>query len=261
MPKKTKDDLEIILLRTLRRVIRFVFIKKIRPLQWISGLPNKFRQFRQSMRESARQRNPRRDLKAILSGRFRLDLRSKGTPRVSVVIPLFNRAELTASCLRALAETEGVVIEVIVIDNASSDETNELLEHVNGLRVIRNTENLHFLKAVNQGAKEAQGDYLLIFNNDTEIAPDAIKNAVSLMDENPKYGAVGGRIVNMDGQLQEAGSIIWSDGSCTGYGRGEDPNDYRFQFRRYVDYCSGVFLLTPLERFRSLGGFDERFCP
>lgn len=259
MPRKREDGLKIFLLRSLRRIIRFVFIVKTRTFKRISIF---FRPNPNKACKAMWQPDPRQDLVAILSGRLRLDLHPQGTPRVTLVIPVFNRAELTASCLRALAAaTEGVAIEVIIVDNASSDETGELLKHINGLRVIRNAVNQHFIKAVNQGAKEAHGQYLLILNNDTEIAPDSIRNAVSLMDKNPEYGAVGGRIVHIDGSLQEAGSIIWSNGSCVGYGRGDDPDNYRFQFRRYVDYCSGVFLLTPLERFRSLDGFDERFCP
>ena len=57
-------------------------------------------------------------------------------------------------------------------------------------------------------------------------------------------GAVGGPIVLPDGTLQEAGSIIWSDGTCVGYGRGRDPGAAEFQFFREVDYCSGAFLLV-----------------
>lgn len=74
-------------------------------------------------------------------------------------------------------------------------------------------------------------------------------------------GAVGGRIVLPDGTLQEAGSIIWSDGSCLGYGRGRNPEDGEFLFQRDVDYCSGAFLLTPRELFEEMGRFDTAFSP
>ena len=68
-------------------------------------------------------------------------------------------------------------------------------------------------------------------------------------------------IILPDGTLQEAGSIVWNDGTCLGYGRGRSPNDPEFMFRRDVDYCSGAFLLTPTALFRRLGGFDERYAP
>lgn len=74
-------------------------------------------------------------------------------------------------------------------------------------------------------------------------------------------GAVGGKIVLLDGSLQEAGSIIWSDGSCKGYGRGRVPRDPEFQFRREVDYCSGAFLMVRRTLFESLNRFDPAFAP
>jgi hypothetical protein len=64
-----------------------------------------------------------------------------------------------------------------------------------------------------------------------------------------------------DGLLQEAGSIIWQNGSCEGYGRGADPTAPKYSFRRDVDFCSGAILLTRRSLFRELGGFDDRYRP
>jgi hypothetical protein len=68
-------------------------------------------------------------------------------------------------------------------------------------------------------------------------------------------------VILPDGTLQEAGSIVWNDGTCLGYGRGRDPDDPDFMFRRDVDYCSGAFLLTPRAVFDRLGRFDPRYAP
>src|SRR5262249_53502835 len=68
-------------------------------------------------------------------------------------------------------------------------------------------------------------------------------------------------ITLLDGKLQEAGSIIWSDGTCVGYGRGQDPWAPEFQFRRDVDYCSGAFLMVRRELFERLGRFDLAYAP
>ena len=69
------------------------------------------------------------------------------------------------------------------------------------------------------------------------------------------------KIILLDGTLQEAGSIVWRDGSCLGYGRGDNPLAPMYNFRRDVDYCSGAFLLTPRKVWQQLQGFDEAFKP
>src|SRR5438105_13383533 len=94
---------------------------------------------------------------------------STSAPIVSIIIPVFNKWEYTAKCLRALADnTREIAHEVIVIDNASSDETARALPRVPGVRAVRNAENLGFARASNQGAALASGRYLLFLNNDTE---------------------------------------------------------------------------------------------
>ena len=92
--------------------------------------------------------------------------------RVSIVIPVYNRVDLTRQCLDSLATTVGSFAETIVVDNGSRDGTQELLRtHALGVRCIRNAENLGFAVACNQGASEAQGEYLLFLNNDTIALP------------------------------------------------------------------------------------------
>jgi len=181
--------------------------------------------------------------------------------RVSAIIVLYNQAGLTLECLRALSQCQDTALETVVIDNASNDETQELMARVSGVRYIRNDENIHFLRAVNQAADYASGEYLLLLNNDAILEPGTLAQAVRRMDSSPQIGAVGGKIVLPDGSLQEAGSIIWQDGSCLGYGRGMDPDAPPYQFVRRVDYCSGAFLLTRRSLFEALGRFDTRFSP
>jgi glycosyltransferase involved in cell wall biosynthesis len=77
----------------------------------------------------------------------------------------------------------------------------------------------------------------------------------------PDIGAVGGQIMWWDGRLQEAGSIIWRDASCLGYGRGHSPEGGAYRFVRDVDYCSGALLMVRRHLFESLGGFDPAFAP
>jgi GT2 family glycosyltransferase len=182
-------------------------------------------------------------------------------PRVSVIVVLYNQAGLSLACLEALAALQAPDFELLIVDNASSDRVPRLLDRVEGATILRQAENLGFLRAVNLAAREARGDYLLLLNNDAVVFDDTLVNAVERLDADADVGAVGGPILLWDGRLQEAGSIIWRDGSCLGYGRGESPDAGPYRYLRDVDYCSGAFLMVRRALFETLGGFDERFAP
>jgi GT2 family glycosyltransferase len=197
----------------------------------------------------------------FLSSATTLRLPNSENPQISVILVLYNRAELTLQCLRSIADHDFRDLEIIIVDNASTDETAELLKHIEGVHIIRNNENRNFVLGVNQAAREARGEYLLLLNNDTQLLPGALQSAVGTIQSGSDIGAVGGRLVLLDWSLQEAGSIVWSDASCLGYGRGDNPFAPMYTFRRDVDYCSAAFLLTPLRVWHQLGGFDEIFKP
>src|SRR5216117_215240 len=203
----------------------------------------------------------RASLHNFLSAEIPLRLPRTDNPEVSIVLVLFNRAELTLQCLRSIAEHGFERLEVVIIDNASTDETGKLLDLVYGATIIRNSENRHFVLAVNQAAREARGEFVLLLNNDAQLLPGALRSALKTIGQDSGIGAVGGRLVMLDWSLQEAGSIVWRDGSCLGYGRGDDPFAPMYMFRRDVDYCFGAFLLTPRATWQRLGGFDEIFKP
>jgi GT2 family glycosyltransferase/glycosyltransferase involved in cell wall biosynthesis len=200
-------------------------------------------------------------LASFLAAGSRLSFAATGEPVVSVIVIVWNRADLTLGCLRALAAQRDVAIEIVIVDNASTDETSELLERLDGVTVIRNAENVGFTVAVNIGAKAARGELLLLLNNDAELVPGAVRHLVETCARDASIGAVGGKLVFPDGRLQEAGSIIWADGSCEAYGRGGDPASPEFNFARPVDFCSAALLLTRRTMFDALGGFDERYRP
>jgi GT2 family glycosyltransferase/tetratricopeptide (TPR) repeat protein len=190
-----------------------------------------------------------------------IDLPQVEHPSVSIILILYNRAELTLSCLYSILRNSFKSIEVVIVDNCSRDRTRKLLERIRGAKIILNEENKHFLLACNQASKIATGDYLLFLNNDAQILGESINVALQTIKPSPDIGAVGGKIILPDGTLQEAGSIIWRDGSCLGYGRGDDPQAPQYMFRREVDYCSGAFLLTSRELFLKLGGFEGAYQP
>jgi O-antigen biosynthesis protein len=203
-------------------------------------------------------------LDAFLIANGRLSLPRSNQPVLSIILVLHNRAELTFGCLTSIIHSFGgsdIATEVLIFDSGSTDLTSDLLDRVDGARTIRSSENLHFLRGVNHTAREAVGKYILLLNNDAQLIPGSVEAALSTLTSDERIGAVGGRLILPDGTLQDAGSIVWNDGTCAGYGRARNPSDPEFMFRREVDYCSAAFLLTPRSLFERLGGFDERYAP
>ncbi len=183
------------------------------------------------------------------------------TVKISIILVFYQQAHLSLLCLQSILEFADVSCELIIVDNNSSDKTDKLLSKIRNILVIRNTENLGFVKAVNQAGEVARGEYLLLLNNDALLEKNTLSSALAVIERDESVGAVGAKIKLLDGSTQEAGSIIWNDGACLGYGRGQQPQHYEFMFQRDVDYCSGAFLLFRHSSFVDLNGFDEDFAP
>lgn len=184
-------------------------------------------------------------------------------PLVSVVICVHGRWEYTARCLASIAAVPGTMpFEVIVVDDASTDDTAAQLTQVQGIRVISLPKNLGFLRAANAGMAARLGRHVLLLNNDTEVTDGWLDSLVQVLDDDPLAGVVGAQLVYPDGRLQEAGGIVFNDGSGWNVGRGSNPDLPSYGYRREVDYCSGAALLVRDSVLASTGGgFDERFAP
>lgn len=183
---------------------------------------------------------------------------------VSIVIPVYNQLGLIQSCLEALWQntTRSLAWELIIVDDASDQPTAAWLQSLGSLaRVIRHAENLGFVHACNRGAQAARGKYLLFLNSDTRPLHGWLTALVATLETNPRAGAAGAKLLYPDGRLQEAGSIIWRDGSGWNYGRGDDPSLPKYNYPRPVDYCSGACLMVRADLFRALGGFDSLYAP
>jgi len=183
-------------------------------------------------------------------------------PLVTIVIPVYNKWEYTAACLRSLAETEcRASFEVIVVDDQSSDETPTRLEQVEGLVHLRNRKNLGFVGSCNRGAEVARGRYIVMLNNDTQVLNGWLDALVETFQSYPDTGMAGAKLVYPDGTLQEAGGLIFRDGSGWNYGKGDDADRPEYEYIRAVDYCSGACIMLETTLFRELGGFDVRYAP
>ena len=190
-----------------------------------------------------------------------IELQCPESPEVSIVIPVYGNCHLTLHCLKSLAAiTDERPFEVIVVDDASPDDSGNVLSAIRGIRYLRNEDNLGFLRSCNRGAAEARGQYLLLLNNDTLVQDGAIDALAATFELHTDAGLVGAKLYFNDGSLQEAGGIVFSDGSALNYGRDDDPRKPEYNYVRDTDYCSGAAIMLPLALWRELGGFDEYYA-
>ena len=184
-------------------------------------------------------------------------------PRVSIIIPVYNKLEYTAQCLESLGKhlASETAVEIIVVNDCSTDDTESRLDDIEGLTLINNESNLGFIHSCNKGASTAQGEYLYFLNNDTVIHPKSIESLIEILEQDEQVGAVGSKLVYPQGTLQEAGGIIWQDASGWNYGRNDNPYDPKYNYLREVDYCSGASLMVKKSIFEALNGFERDFAP
>jgi GT2 family glycosyltransferase/glycosyltransferase involved in cell wall biosynthesis len=182
-------------------------------------------------------------------------------PAISVIMVMFNKLDLTIAALDSLRRNFAGPIELILADSGSTDESRHVERYVDGTKIIRFSHNVGFLEACNAALGQVTGPVTLYLNNDILLQHGAVAAALRRLASAESIGAVGGKIIRTNGALQEAGCIIWRDGSTEGYLRDADPNISEANFVREVDFCSGVFLAVKTALLKELGGFDTQFKP
>ena len=178
-------------------------------------------------------------------------------PIISVIVPVYNEISQTIACLKSISQQHvSVDYEVILADDTSPDPFHTILKTIPGLRYNRNPENLGFLNNCNANAKLARGEYLIFLNNDTLVNPGWMERLYRTFLEHGDIGIAGSKLIFPDGSLQEAGGIIWEDGSGWNWGRGQNPEHPKYNYVRDVDYVSGASLMIPKELWEEIGGFN-----
>jgi len=183
---------------------------------------------------------------------------------VSIIVCAFNKWEYTLKCLSAICKslTQNIAsVEVILVDDASTDRSHEVFSTIRGLKYVSNITNRGFLQSANVGTTYASGEFILFLNNDTEPIGNWVDPLVRRARSSERIGAVGSKLIYPDGSLQEAGGIIFHDASGWNYGKHADSKHPSYNYARKVDYCSGASLLVRRKNWVELGGFDERYIP
>ncbi|MGD1085059.1 MAG: glycosyltransferase [Verrucomicrobiota bacterium] len=204
-----------------------------------------------------------------LAGRLEAELLShRPAPAfatVSIIIPVHNHWDLTEQCVMAIFRARrDPGIEIIIVNNASTDDTAEQLQALSAvhprLRVLTNTVNESFSRACNQGARAAEGRYLLFLNNDTIPQPGWLEPVLDMLASDTTVGVVGSKLLYPDGTIQHAGVVLGE--------RNGEPFPYHVYLCQKADapfvnktrefqMVTGACLTIRRELFEKIGGFDE----
>lgn len=215
-----------------------------------------------------------------------LETRRESPPRepildLSVVVVSWNTRELLARCLASVYETlDGSIdgmphsatptsFEVVVVDNGSTDGSVEMVrEHFPGAKLVASSDNLGFARANNLALRDYRGRYALLLNPDTEARPGALQTLVSYLDEHPEVGAVGPRLLNPDGSLQQSchpapglARELWRlfhGDAIHRYGM-YAMDTWSVEAPRPVDVIQGACLMLRREALDQVGLLDEEF--
>lgn len=166
---------------------------------------------------------------------------------LSVIIVNYNGAAYIPECLESVLKSEDVSFEVIVVDNASPDNSLSVLErYLDRVKLIASPVNGGFSAGNNIGIDASSGDYVCLLNNDTVVNPDTLATLLNYLKQNSSVGAVGPKLLNADGSPQYTGSILghWQ---------------YKTGKARKVGFLSGAAFMTRRSLLDQIGGLDENY--
>ena len=188
-------------------------------------------------------------------------LRSK----TAILVPFFENWEITANCLRSLRECWDVDMRnVFLVDDGSSSSYESSVAAIDpNVRYLRTEENLGYLRVSNWAFRKIKEsglyNYVFLLNNDTIPLAGFLAESVVMVEANERIGLVGSKLIYHDGLIQEAGGIVWRDGSAWNFGRFTRPS-IETEYSRSVDYCSAAAALVRIEAVQD-DLFDPLYVP
>lgn len=194
------------------------------------------------------------------------------TALADIIIVNWNSGNLLRECLQSIEAFGEGVGKVVVVDNGSTDGSDEVALSALDLNIIRTGKNLGFAKACNVGAAECTARYLLFLNPDARLLPDGLPRALAFMESEKaeRVGICGVQLVGQDGEIQRHCCHFTTPGTYFAKATGLDRllptaftphfmTDFDHLTSRPVDQVIGAYFLVRGDLFRELGGFDERF--
>ncbi len=181
---------------------------------------------------------------------------------ICVVVLAWNSEVYMNGCLDALGKSHGVELEVICVDNNSSDRSHEIAEaHPVTTRAIRSEVNLGCAGGNNLGWREGTAPFVVFINPDCRVQPDALRELVQPLAEDDSIGSTGARLYYPSTRiLQHAGGIMHPNAMCEHHGVGKEDDDLS-RTSRDVDYVTGALIAFRRADLESLHGFDEELFP
>ena len=182
-------------------------------------------------------------------------------PRCSIIVPVHGRAGLTRQCLDTILEQPPAVpFELIVVDDASKDETPRLLEsYGDRVKAVRLDANQGFAGACNAGAEAARGELLVFLNNDTIPVAGWLDSLVAHVDAHPAAGIVGAKLLFPNETIQHAGVVICQDGNPRHLYAGFPAAHRAVNVSRRFQAVTAACMLVRRETFEAVAGFDEAY--
>lgn len=183
---------------------------------------------------------------------------------ISVVVLSWNRKDLTVQCLESLRRQAYKNLEVIVVDNASTDGSVEVIrKNYPEVKLIVNKENLGFGGGNNIGIKNSRGKYVAMMNNDTDLEPECIAELKKAIDKSERYGAAASKIIleSDKSMIDAAGIVVYPDGLSIGRGRTSPQDEFnREEEVFFASDCACLYRRKMLEDVRVNGEiYDEDF--